>query len=105
MRVWIDITAPAHVLVFRPLIGLIEARGGQVAVTTRAYAQTPELVEQHGIQADRPGHPRRRSQSFYPLPGHPPTATTAPIATTQSPRRNMSRVYPRGLLCEAASGG
>ncbi len=51
MRVWIDITAPAHVLVFRPLIALLAARGAQVEVTSRGYGQTVELLEQHGIDA------------------------------------------------------
>ena len=40
MRVWIDMTAPAHVLVFRPLIELLRARGDEVEITTRDYART-----------------------------------------------------------------
>ena len=51
MRVWIDITAPAHVLVFRPLMTLLEERDATIAVTTRDYAQTLELLEAHGIDA------------------------------------------------------
>ena len=51
MRVWIDITAPAHVLVFRPLIGLLVERGAEVDVTARDYAQTVELLRLHGIEA------------------------------------------------------
>ena len=45
MRVWIDMTAPAHVLVFRPLIGLLRARGDEVEITARDYAQTVELLD------------------------------------------------------------
>ena len=52
MRVWIDITAPAHVLVFRPLIELMRGRGDEVEITARDYAQTLELLELHGLEAD-----------------------------------------------------
>ena len=51
MRVWIDITAPAHVLVFRPLITLLEQRGASIDITTRDYAQTLELLQAHAIKA------------------------------------------------------
>ena len=51
MRVWIDMTAPAHVLVFRPLIALIRERGAAVEVTARDYAQTVELLQRNGLQA------------------------------------------------------
>src|SRR6266702_6005993 len=33
MRVWIDMTASAHVLVFRPLIKLMRERGDDVQIT------------------------------------------------------------------------
>jgi uncharacterized protein len=52
LRVWIDITAPAHVLVFRPLIGLLRERGAEVEVTAREYAQTVDLLALHGIEAE-----------------------------------------------------
>jgi predicted glycosyltransferase len=52
MRVWIDITAPAHVLVFRPLIEIMRGRGDEVGITARDYAQTLQLLELHGLEAD-----------------------------------------------------
>ena len=52
MRLWIDITAPAHVLVFRPLIRIARDRGGDVEITARDYAQTLQLLELHGIEAE-----------------------------------------------------
>ncbi len=52
MRVWIDITAPAHVLVFRPLIEILRGRGDEVELTARDYAQTLQLLELHGLEAD-----------------------------------------------------
>jgi predicted glycosyltransferase len=51
MRIWMDMTAPAHVLVFRPIIERLRARGHDVALTARDYAQTVELLELHGIEA------------------------------------------------------
>jgi predicted glycosyltransferase len=52
VKVWIDITAPAHVLVFRPLIEIMRGRGDEVEITARDYAQTLELLELHGLEAD-----------------------------------------------------
>src|SRR5437763_16200843 len=42
-------TAPAHVLVFRPIIERLRARGHEVDVTARDYAQTLDLLRMHGI--------------------------------------------------------
>ena len=44
-------TAPAHVLVFRPIIERLRARGHEVEVTARDYSQTVELLEMHDIPA------------------------------------------------------
>src|SRR4051794_41266905 len=52
MRVWIDMTASAHVLVFRPLIEIMRARGDEVEITARDYAQTLQLLELHGLTAE-----------------------------------------------------
>lgn len=49
MRVWIDISNSPQVLVFRPLVALLQERGHDVEVTTRDYAQTVELLHLHGI--------------------------------------------------------
>ncbi|HEY8638301.1 MAG TPA: DUF354 domain-containing protein [Solirubrobacteraceae bacterium] len=49
MRIWIDMTAPAHVLVFRPIIERLRAQGHEVEVTARDYAQTLGLLELHGM--------------------------------------------------------
>jgi len=62
VRVWIDITAPAHVLVFRPLIGLLRERGAEIEVTSRDYAQTVQLLDLHGIEADVLGRHGGRSR-------------------------------------------
>jgi len=50
MRIWIDMTAPAHVLVLRPIIPRLRERGHEVEVTARDYAQTLELLELHGME-------------------------------------------------------
>jgi predicted glycosyltransferase len=62
LKIWVDISAPAHVLVFRPLIGLLRGDGHVVEVTTRDYAQTLELLEQHGIEATIVGRHGGRSR-------------------------------------------
>jgi hypothetical protein len=62
MRVWVDMTASAHVLVFRPLIGLLRGHGDEVEVTARDYAQTLQLLELHGIAAEVIGRHGGRSR-------------------------------------------
>jgi predicted glycosyltransferase len=62
MRVWIDMTASAHVLVFRPLIELLRARGDEVEITARDYAQTLELLALHGLEATVIGRHGGRSR-------------------------------------------
>jgi len=62
VRVWIDMTASAHVLVFRPLIELLRGRGDEVEVTAREYAQTLQLLELHGIDAEVIGRHGGRSR-------------------------------------------
>lgn len=49
MRVWIDVTNSPHVVFFRPLVALLVARGHDVTVTARAFAQTLELLEDSGL--------------------------------------------------------
>jgi uncharacterized protein len=50
MKIWIDMTAPAHVLVFRPIIPRLRELGHDVEVTARDYAQTLELLELHQME-------------------------------------------------------
>ena len=62
MKVWIDMTASAHPLVFAPLVRLLEERGDEVEITSREYAQTLQLIESHGLQATVIGHHGGRSR-------------------------------------------
>src|SRR4051795_12014367 len=50
MRIWIDMTASAHPLVFRPIIKRLRDQGHEVEVTARDYAQTLELLRMQGIE-------------------------------------------------------
>jgi predicted glycosyltransferase len=52
VRVWIDITAPAHVLVFRPLVEILRERGAEVEITTRDFSQNVGLLHLHGLDAE-----------------------------------------------------
>jgi hypothetical protein len=51
MRIWIDLSAPAHPVVFRPLVQRLRAAGYEVEVTARDFAQTLELAQLAGIDA------------------------------------------------------
>ncbi len=62
MRVWIDFTASAHPLVFRPLVGLLHSQGHEVEITARDYAQTLQLIASHGMEATVIGHHGGRSR-------------------------------------------
>src|SRR6266581_6574524 len=55
-------TASAHVLVFRPLIQLLRRRGDEVEITARDYAQTLQLLELHGLEAEVLGRHGGRSR-------------------------------------------
>jgi predicted glycosyltransferase len=52
MRVWIDLTNSAHVLVLRPMVELLERDGHEVTLTARPLSHTLELLEDWG-------HPHR----------------------------------------------
>src|SRR5207244_240107 len=62
LKVWIDMTASAHVLVFRPLIALLRREGHEVEITARDYAQTLQLLELHGLEAEVLGRHGGRSR-------------------------------------------
>jgi predicted glycosyltransferase len=50
VKIWADMSAPAHVLVLRPIIERLRARGHEVQITARVYTQTLELLELHGME-------------------------------------------------------
>jgi predicted glycosyltransferase len=62
LKVWLDMTASAHVLVFRPLIEILRDRGDEVEITAREYAQTLQLLELHGLEATVIGRHAGRSR-------------------------------------------
>jgi uncharacterized protein len=49
VRIWVDITNSPHAVIFRPLIARIAARGHEVTVTSREFAQTVGLLDRFGI--------------------------------------------------------
>jgi predicted glycosyltransferase len=63
VKVWVDMTASAHVLVFRPLMELLRERGDEVEITARDYAQTLQLLELHGLEATVIGRHGGRSRA------------------------------------------
>lgn len=60
MRVWIDITNSPHVLFFAPIVRRLSEQGHEVTVTARRYAQTEQLLADHGIEATIVGQHRGR---------------------------------------------
>jgi predicted glycosyltransferase len=50
VRVWVDLTNSPHVLVLRPVIAALRARGFAVEVTARDFAQTLALCRRFGIE-------------------------------------------------------
>jgi uncharacterized protein len=50
MRVWADMSGPAHVLVLRPIIERLRSAGHDVTVTSREYTQTQELLALHHME-------------------------------------------------------
>ena len=63
MRVWVDITAPPHVLVFRPLLERLAERGDEVEVTAREHGETLPLLALHHIEATVIGRHGGRSRA------------------------------------------
>ena len=58
LRVWVDLTNSPHVLVLRPVIERLRAQGADVQVTARDFAQTVELAERYGLNAETVGRHR-----------------------------------------------
>jgi predicted glycosyltransferase len=58
MRIWVDLTNSPHVLVLRPIVAVLRARGADVRVTARDFAQTVELAQRLGVDCDVIGRHR-----------------------------------------------
>jgi uncharacterized protein len=58
MRIWVDLTNSPHVVVLRPVIDVLRARGGEVRVTARDFAQTVELCARFGLACEVIGRHR-----------------------------------------------
>ena len=58
MRIWVDLTNSPHVLVLRPVIAVLRARGADVRVTARDFAQTVELAERLEVDCEIIGQHR-----------------------------------------------
>jgi uncharacterized protein len=92
MRIWIDMTAPAHPIVFRPIIERLRARGHEVVVTARDYADTLGLLRMHGIEHEAFGR-------------HGGAGRARKLAQLMSRSRRMRRFGRRGGFDLAAAHG
>ena len=52
MKIWVDLANSPHVPFFRALAGEFGARGHEVRVTAREFAQTVELAEAAGLRPE-----------------------------------------------------
>jgi predicted glycosyltransferase len=50
VEIWVDMSAPAHVLVLGPIVERLREAGHDVHVTARDYTQTQDLLELHGVE-------------------------------------------------------
>jgi uncharacterized protein len=111
MRVWVDLTNSPHVLVLRPVIAALRARGAEVEVTARDFAQTVGLCERLGLEHTVIGRHRggrvaakalgladrsaalvrwaRRRPSFDLALGHGSNDVTVAAALLRIPRATM----------------
>jgi len=67
VRVWVDFTNTAHVIVLRPLVERLEAAGHDVELTARPLSHTVELLEDWGrphTVIGRYGGVRRRDKAL-----------------------------------------
>jgi uncharacterized protein len=56
VKVWVDMTNPAHVVVLRPLVDLLETGGHEVTLTARPLSHTTELLDDWGHPYTAIGH-------------------------------------------------
>jgi uncharacterized protein len=58
MRIWFDMTASAHPVVFRPVISRLRDAGHEIEITARDYSQTLGILELYGMDYTTVGrHP------------------------------------------------
>jgi predicted glycosyltransferase len=56
VKIWVDLTNSAHVVVLRPLVELLEAGGHEVTLTARPLSHTTELLDDWGHPYAPIGH-------------------------------------------------
>ncbi|MFZ5974875.1 MAG: DUF354 domain-containing protein [Bacillota bacterium] len=61
-KIWLDITNSPHVIFYNPIIQKLKARGYEVVVTAREYAQTKGLLELFEIEHHMIGRHRGKSK-------------------------------------------
>ena len=81
-RIWVDLTNPAHVVVLRPLVELLEADEHDVTLTARPLSHTTELLDDWG-------HP-------YTAIGHHGGASRVGKALAAGSRTAQAFAYARG---------
>jgi predicted glycosyltransferase len=91
VRIWFDMTASAHPVVFRPVIQRLRQDGHEVEITARDYAQTLGLLELHGLD--------------YTLFGRHPGASRPRKVLALAQRTNQLHRWARGRFDLAVAHG
>jgi predicted glycosyltransferase len=63
MRIWFDMTASAHPVVFRPIIDRLRAAGHEIEITARDYSQTLGILDRYGMEYSAVGRHAGASRS------------------------------------------
>ena len=116
MRVWIDLTNTAHVLVLRPLVERLEGAGHEVELTARPLSHTLELLDDWGHRLHGPRPPRRRRPRWQgarrrlarpaaaPLRARPAASTARSPTARPTSRRSRAPSAYRTRRCSTTSG-
>jgi predicted glycosyltransferase len=56
MRIWVDLANSPQVLFFRPILAELKRQGHEIMITSRDFAQTVALADQHGLTHTSIGH-------------------------------------------------
>ena len=94
MRIWFDMTASAHPVVFRPVISRLRERGHDVEITARDYAQTLGLLKLQGLEAEIFG----RHAGASSLAAGAAADQTRRVASAQQQMETKPRSSPAGRI-------
>jgi predicted glycosyltransferase len=91
MRIWFDMTASAHPVVFRPIISRLRDAGHEIEITARDYSQTLGILDRYGMD--------------YAAMGRHPGASRARKVTALAGRTTKLHRWAKGRFDLAVAHG